>query len=186
MVVVAKVLDDAAVGHAIVLGAGAHSPMALQFAADHADRVDGLVLVNPLVHFAQGPDFPTGPPPETIESLLASIDPLAVPGSQYSDDDLTVLAPSHAADPAFRSWWTRSARRAASPIVAIHMNRTLFEADLRATLARIGAPRWFCSGASWRWSVRRRAAMSARTSPAAATSSWTGQTSSHSVVTPAG
>jgi class 3 adenylate cyclase/pimeloyl-ACP methyl ester carboxylesterase len=138
--VVGEVLDAASAGPVTVLGAGAHSPMALQFAADQADRVDRLVLVNPLVRFAAAPDLPAGLSPDTIHSLLASIDPLAAPGTQYGEDDVVLLAPSHAAEPAFRSWWSRSARRAASPIVAAQINRTLFEADFRATLGSISAP----------------------------------------------
>ena len=137
---VVQVLDAAAVEKAVVLGGQAHSPVAIELAADHPDRVAQLVLVNPVVHMAQSDDFPSGLTPETTASLLASIDPLADTAAQYDEDDVKVLAPSHADDPAFRSWWTRSARRAASPVVAAEINRVLFTADMRSRLAQVKAP----------------------------------------------
>ena len=137
---VEHVLDAAGVETAVVMGAGAHSPIALHVAADHAARVARLILVNPIVRFASADDFPAGLPTEVVDRLLASIDPRTAPSERYSDDDLAVLAPSHAADPAFGSWWVRSARRAASPVVAGEINRVLCAADLRPLLDRIAAP----------------------------------------------
>ncbi|MCW2496295.1 adenylate/guanylate cyclase domain-containing protein [Jatrophihabitans sp.] len=137
--VIGRVLDAADVDRAVVMGAGSHSPAAVQFAVDAADRVEQLILLNPVVRFAQDEDFPDGVPPDVMASLLASVDPRSDPGEQYEDDDIAVLAPSQADDAAFRSWWVRSARRAASPVVAGAINRMVFATDIRPLLDRITA-----------------------------------------------
>jgi hypothetical protein len=79
-------------------------------------------------------------PADVMVALLASIDPRADLEDQYADDEVTVLAPSLADDPAFRSWWTRSARRAASPAMAREINRMVFSADMLSLLSRITVP----------------------------------------------
>jgi class 3 adenylate cyclase/pimeloyl-ACP methyl ester carboxylesterase len=138
--VIGRVLDAAGVDRAVVMGAGAHSPSAQQFAADAPDRVDRLVLVNPIVRFAEADDFPDGVPADVMAAMLASIDPRSDPVDHYDDEDVAVLAPSHTSDAAFRSWWVRSARRGASPVVAGEINRMVFATDTRPLLDRITAP----------------------------------------------
>jgi class 3 adenylate cyclase len=67
----------------------------------------------------------------------------AVPDPSYRDeapDDLSLLAPSLADDPSFRSWWQRAGQRGASPAAARTHLRMLFEADLRELLPSIRVP----------------------------------------------
>jgi pimeloyl-ACP methyl ester carboxylesterase len=137
---VKQVLDAAGVERAVVMGSGSHAPAAIQFAVDAPERTERVLLVNPIVHFAQGDDFPDGVPKDVMAALLASIDPRTDLEDRYADDEVTVLAPSLADDPAFRSWWTRSARRAASPAMAREINRMVFSADMLSLLSRITVP----------------------------------------------
>jgi class 3 adenylate cyclase len=52
------VLDEAGIDRAVVAVAGDAGPLGVLFAAAHADRTLGLVLVNVLVNFVRTPDMP--------------------------------------------------------------------------------------------------------------------------------
>jgi class 3 adenylate cyclase/pimeloyl-ACP methyl ester carboxylesterase len=130
------VLDAAGVERAVLMGAGLHSPIALHAASAAPERVSGLVLINGSARAAVADDYPQGWPQEIIEGVLQ----LTVPDRAADEDqvsDVLLLAPSHAADPVFCSWWTRAARRAASPHVAQAANAVAFTADCRDLLPGI-------------------------------------------------
>ena len=132
------VLDAAGVEHAAVMASGAHCWTALLLAAQTPARVDQLVLLDPWASLVQRPGYPHGLPPAQVAALLAAADPYA-DHEQTADerDDLQILAPTLAADPDFRSWWTRAARRGASPQVAAAANRLIFTGDVRHVLPQV-------------------------------------------------
>ena len=133
---VLAVMDAAGVERAILLASGLHTTGALQLAHDSPERVDGLVLFNATARVAEAEDYPQGWPTALLEGLLATTNPAQAPSSD-APSDVELLAPSHASDPVFRSWWTRAARRGASPHVAHAVNAMVFAADLRDLLPRI-------------------------------------------------
>lgn len=131
------VLDAAGAGQVTLLAAGAASPLALHLAHTRPDRVSGLVLVNGTARLGETDGYPEGWPTAVIDALMATTDPELPPEHEVADD-VELLAPSHAADPVFRSWWTRAARRGASPHVAQAANRLAFAADYRHALPQLG------------------------------------------------
>jgi class 3 adenylate cyclase len=130
------VLDAAGVERAVLLAAGAHTPVALQLAHDSPHRVDGMVLINATARLSETEGYPQGWPAALLDGLLAQTNPADVPAPD-APSDLDLLAPSHAGDPVFRSWWVRAARRSASPHVAQAANRMVFTADQRHLLPSI-------------------------------------------------
>jgi class 3 adenylate cyclase len=65
------VLDAAGIDHAVVSAAGDSGPLAILFAATHADRTLGLILVNALANFTRTPDMPWL---MSLEALMADAD----------------------------------------------------------------------------------------------------------------
>ncbi len=55
-------------------------------------------------------------------------------------DVLRAVAPSVAADDAFRAWWDLAGNRAGAPSMARAVSRIVVESDVREALSRIGAP----------------------------------------------
>jgi len=129
------VLDAAGVQRASVMASGAHCWTALLLAAAAPERVEQLVLLDPWVSLVQRPGYPHGLTAAQVSALLAAADPFAERSDSDGErDDLQILAPTLAGDPDFRSWWTRAARRGASPQVAAAANRLIFTGDLRDVL----------------------------------------------------
>jgi pimeloyl-ACP methyl ester carboxylesterase len=132
------VLDAVDSEHAAVLAPWAHSPVGLLLAATHHDRVAKLVVINGRARTMWAPDYPMGYPERSLDlSQQRAIDPDAV---ELGLDLLAHLAPSVAADQAFREWWDRSGNLGASPTMAREKLRVLYEADVRDQLALIRAP----------------------------------------------
>jgi class 3 adenylate cyclase len=130
------VLDDAGSTDAVVLAASEASPVALLFAAMHADRVRALVLVNGFATVVADDDFPGGLQASEVEALLDSTDP----SPDVTFDGVATWVPSAAADPEFRRWWQETGRRGASPATARALLRVAMEADVRSALPAISAP----------------------------------------------
>jgi pimeloyl-ACP methyl ester carboxylesterase len=132
---VQAVMDAAGSESAVVAAAGEAGPMALLFAAEHAERVTGLVLINTFATLRRTPDYPAGLPDtlrESIRRLYAT----------RSDGPilLKLKAPSLALDAGFQRWGTRYQRLAASPAGLSSMADMILDADVRPVLAGIETP----------------------------------------------
>ena len=63
------VLDAAGLERAILVGASEGGPMCLQFAHDHPERVQGLILLGSTASWVQREDYPIGVPRRAMEGL---------------------------------------------------------------------------------------------------------------------
>ncbi len=132
------VLDAVGSERSVVLAPFVASPIGLLMAATHPDRVTRLILVNGSARAAWAPDYPDGMPESMIElGMRLGADPDAV---EQGYDNLALIAPSVADDPAFRAWFDRSGNLGATPAMARAMQRILYRTDVRQYLPSIRMP----------------------------------------------
>jgi class 3 adenylate cyclase len=107
-------------------------------AAHHPERVTSLVLINGSARVGRADDYEFGVSENLTAAVSANVespaDDHAVP------QDIAIFVPSLAHRVGFREWWSRAARRGASPATAIAFNLVTFSADLRAELPKISCP----------------------------------------------
>ena len=132
------VLDALRVERPTILGNFDTGLVAIEFAARYPDRVGSLILVHCFARFVRGDDYPFGIDLATADALVD--DSVETRPTGTSIDTLAFVAPSVAADPAFRSWWDLIGRRAASPQTARTILRTGARTDLRHRLTAVTAP----------------------------------------------
>ncbi len=131
------VMDAAGCRSAVVLASMGGAMAALWLAATHPDRVRSLVIVNGTARVGQAEDYGFGVP-EELTSTAASVDvPLVEEGVPQ---DVAIFAPSLAQRVGFQDWWSRAARRGASPATAVAFNLLTFSADVRWCLPDISCP----------------------------------------------
>jgi class 3 adenylate cyclase len=131
------VMDAAGSESAAVL-AGASSPEALLMTATHPKLVSHLVLVNSSARILRAPDYPFGVPRDVIDRYIDTV--TRSDALEQGFDDLAIMNPSVAGDPAFRDWWVRAGRRGASPAMAKAVMLTDWSSDARALLPLIQVP----------------------------------------------
>ncbi len=135
---VITVMDAIECEHATIFVSGVTSTSALLLAADHPERVASLVIVNGTARALWAPDYEIGTKASGADTFTTvAIEPDAV---EQGFDVLGFVAPSVAADHAFRAWWDLAGNRAASPSMARKSNKALTDADARAKLPLITAP----------------------------------------------
>jgi class 3 adenylate cyclase len=111
---------------------------AILMGATHPDRITRLVLVNATARIMRAPDYPFGVPEPIVTHFLETV--TRTDAVEQGVDDLAILNPSLAGDSAFRSWWVRSGRRAASPAVARAILGVKWLADVRPLLPQVRIP----------------------------------------------
>jgi class 3 adenylate cyclase len=132
------VMDAAGCERATIFAPGFTSLAALVLAADYPDRVNSLVMANGAARTLWAPDYPIGAEIEATDPFTTvGIEPDAV---EQGFDVLGIIAPSVAADQAFRAWWDMAGNRAASPSMARAFIKKIREADVRDRLERITVP----------------------------------------------
>jgi class 3 adenylate cyclase len=135
---VIAVMDAAECERATIFAPGFTSLAALVLAADYPDRVNSLVIANGAARTMWAPDYPIGAEIEAADPFTTvGIEPDAV---EQGFDVLGIIAPSVAADEAFRAWWDMAGNRAASPSMARAFIKKIREADVRDRLERITVP----------------------------------------------
>jgi class 3 adenylate cyclase len=135
---VITVMDAVGCERATIFVSGVTSTSALLLAADHPERVASLVIVNGTARALWAPDYEIGTKASGADTFTTvAIEPDAV---EQGFDVLGFVAPSVAADHAFRAWWDLAGNRAASPSMARKSNKALTDADARANLPLITAP----------------------------------------------
>jgi class 3 adenylate cyclase len=132
------VLDAAGSKCAAVLAPFTSSADAVFLAATQPERVSHLVVVNGSSRALWAPDYPMGVPQSVADVMLQlTADPDA---TEQGHDNLAMLAPSVAREPAFRAWWDRSGNMGATPAMARALLRGVFEIDVRHLLAQVSVP----------------------------------------------
>ena len=104
------VMDAAGCEQATIFGSGFTGMSGLVLAADHPERVRSLVIVNGAARVLWAPDYPVGVDASAADPFsTVALDPDAV---EQGFDVLKFIAPSVAADDAFRRWWDLAGNRA--------------------------------------------------------------------------
>ena len=124
----AAVIEAAGFSRPVLMGASDLGLCAL-YAATYPERVSALIL--------------SGVAPKGGTTLTAAVRDTYQEAIEHLWGDGTLVelyAPSRANDPAFRRWWGRMQRSAASPGVARQILAMLAETDLRSVLPSIRVP----------------------------------------------
>src|SRR5918993_10498 len=132
---VRAVMTAAGSRDAVLLGVSEGGPMCSLFATTYAERTRGLVMIGTYAKRRWAPDYPWAPNVEAGERFLAEID--ANWGGPVGID---TRAPSRAADPVFRAWWSNYLRQGASPGAALTLTRMNAEIDVRDVLPFVRVP----------------------------------------------
>jgi class 3 adenylate cyclase len=131
------VLDAVGSKCAAVFAPFINSPDAILLAATNPERVSHLVVVNGSSRALWADDYPMGVPQSVADTMLQLTAPDA---TEQGHDNLALLAPSVANEPAFRAWWDRSGNMGATPAMARALLRGVFEIDVRHLLPQVRVP----------------------------------------------
>ena len=127
------VLDAAGADDAFVLGSGYGGLPALRIAAEHPERVKGLMLAHAFARITRADDYPVGAPVSIMERQAAMVEE-----TETADGaDIELMAPSLASEPDTRAWWARTATRAAGPTAARKMWQLFITCDDRDIAAKV-------------------------------------------------
>jgi class 3 adenylate cyclase/pimeloyl-ACP methyl ester carboxylesterase len=130
------VLDAVGSARAVVLGAQEGCGLACLLAATYPERTVALVLFQPA---SRGDADVADTDPDLLVAELSELRERW--GTQsFSDELLSQIAPSLAANEADRIWFANHLRVGASPAAAYALNRIYFETDLREVLPAIRVP----------------------------------------------
>jgi pimeloyl-ACP methyl ester carboxylesterase len=132
---VRAVMDAARSPRAALLGYSEGGPMCALFAATHPDRTTALIMVGSYARRIWAPDYPCGMPRQEWEDFVESL-----PRAWGGPVGLDVRAPSMAADPRFRDWWSRFMRQSGSPGAGRAVLRMNADIDVRSVLPAIRVP----------------------------------------------
>jgi DNA-binding SARP family transcriptional activator/pimeloyl-ACP methyl ester carboxylesterase len=132
---IGTVLDAAGSRRVVLFGASEGGPACIRFAADHADRVAGLILFASLAKGSATPDYPHALQADQYDVWLQQL--IAVWGGPAG---IETFAPSLARDPQARAWWASLLRAASSPGAIKGVLEALRDMDVRHLLSRISVP----------------------------------------------
>jgi hypothetical protein len=120
---------------AVLLGVSEGGPMCSLFATTYPERTRALVMIGTYAKRRWAPDYPWAPDAEAGEAFLAEI-----ADNWGGPVGIDARAPSRAADPVFRNWWSNYLRQGASPGAAVTLTRMNAEIDVRAVLPHVRVP----------------------------------------------
>jgi DNA-binding SARP family transcriptional activator len=132
---IGTVLDAAGSRRVVLFGASEGGPACIKFAADHPDRVAGLILFGSLAKGSAAPDYPHALQASQYDTWLRQL--VAVWGGPAG---IETFAPSLSCDPQARAWWAGLLRAASSPGAIKGVLEALRDMDVRDLLGRISAP----------------------------------------------
>ena len=122
---VRAVMEAVGSERAALLGISEGGPMCSLFAATYPEKTSALVMIGTYAKRIWAPDYPWAPTLETRGLFFDEIrDHWGGPVG------LEVRAPSVAADPAFRAWWSTYLRMGASPGAALRLTQMNSEIDV--------------------------------------------------------
>lgn len=129
------VLDAAGSRRVVLFGASEGGPACISFAAEHPDRVAGLILFDSLAKGSFAPDYPHALHAEQFDAWLQQI--VSAWGGPAG---IETFAPSLANDPKAKAWWAGLLRAASSPGAMKGVLEALRDTDVRHLLNRITVP----------------------------------------------
>lgn len=132
---VRAVMEAAGSERAALLGVSEGGPLCSLFAATYPERTEALIMIGSYARRLRDDDYPWGPTREERDAFCQTV--LETWGGPVGIDE---RAPSRAADPAFRDWWSSYLRMGASPGAAVALTRMNAEIDIRGLLPSIRVP----------------------------------------------
>ena len=132
---IAAILDHAGVAKAWLFGSSEGGLGATRLAIDQPQRVHGLCLFGSLARGSAAADYPWALPAAAYDVWLQRL--VAAWGGPVG---IETFAPSEKDNLAFRAWWARIVRHAASPGALETILAGLRDTDMRADLGRINVP----------------------------------------------
>lgn len=132
---IATVLDAAGSRRVVLFGASEGGPACIKFAADHPDRVAGLILFASLAKGSAAPDYPHALHAGQYDAWLRQL--VSAWGGPAG---IETFAPSLAGDAKARAWWAGLLRAASSPGSIRGVLEALRDTDVRHLLGRIAVP----------------------------------------------
>ena len=132
---VGTVLDAVRSRRVILFGLSEGGPACIKFAADHPDRVAGLILFASLAKGSAAPDYPHALHATQYDAWLQRLVKVwGAPGG------IEAFAPSLSGDAQTRAWWAGLLRAASSPGAMKGVLEALRDTDVRHLLGAISAP----------------------------------------------
>jgi pimeloyl-ACP methyl ester carboxylesterase len=132
---VRAVLDAVGSRQAALLGVSEGGPLCALYATTYPERTRALVMIGTYAKRRWAPDYPWAPTVEQGERFLEEIQ-----RTWGGAVGLEARAPTVAADPAFRDWWSTYLRMGASPGAALALTRMNAAIDVRDVLPAIRVP----------------------------------------------
>ena len=132
---VRAVLDAVGSRQAALLGVSEGGPLCALYATTYPERTRALVMIGTYAKRRWAPDYPWAPTDEQGERFLEEIQ-----RTWGGAVGLEARAPTVAADPAFRDWWSTYLRMGASPGAAVALTRMNAAIDVRDVLPAIRVP----------------------------------------------
>jgi class 3 adenylate cyclase/pimeloyl-ACP methyl ester carboxylesterase len=129
---IGAVLDAAGSTRAVLIGIADGGPVAIEYAAQHRERVQALILYATGPSSVQRPGYPHGRPPKVVDDILERVEREWGTG--------TMAAPFGDESAAAREFFARVERRACTPRAAVALMRTNFTDDVRDRLADVRVP----------------------------------------------
>lgn len=130
------VLEAAGSRRAVLFGVCGGGALCAHLAADHPDRVAGLILHNSAARTLRSHDYPWGLPRELYERYLAAFEEIWMD----ERDRIAWRNPGLADNPRYRDWYARYVRLAASPYLARRLAEMNADLDIRPLLPQIRTP----------------------------------------------
>jgi class 3 adenylate cyclase len=132
------VLDAVGSERAAVFAPFTNAAEGILLGATKSERVSHLITVNGAARAMWAPDYPMGIPQSLAdEALRLAAESDAI---EQGYDNLALIAPSVANDPAFRAWWDRSGNLGAAPAMARAFLEGVFRTDVRHLLPQVSVP----------------------------------------------
>ena len=127
----------AAVGsrQAVLMGVSEGGPLCSLFATTYPERTRALIMVGTYAKRTWAPDYPWAPDAAARARFFDEIRT-----NWGGPVGIEARAPSRAADPAFREWWSNYLRQGASPGAALTLTQMNAEIDVRHVLPHVRVP----------------------------------------------
>jgi DNA-binding winged helix-turn-helix (wHTH) protein/pimeloyl-ACP methyl ester carboxylesterase len=132
---VRAVMAAAGSREAVLLGVSEGGPMCSLFATTYPERTRALVMIGTYAQRRRSHDYPWAPDADAGAAFLAEI-----AANWGGPVGIEIRAPSRAADPAFRAWWSNYLRQGASPGAAVTLTQMNAAIDVRNVLPHVRVP----------------------------------------------
>ncbi len=132
---VRAVMTAAGSHEAVLLGVSEGGPMCSLFATTYPEKTRALIMIGSYAKRLWAHDYPWAPTKEARERFFEEMRT-----NWGGPVGIEMRAPSRAADPAFRDWWSNYLRQGASPGAALMLTQMNAEIDVRDVLPLVRVP----------------------------------------------